>query len=102
VADRPPTTAISQRKLAINPNLTEGSKHEEHRPSRAGWHRCNRAWTFLMVPLGLLFDAMNWPLFHTFDLAHKSFFIAWPILAFFNLVLLRLLIRTWRLQRAEQ
>jgi membrane-bound ClpP family serine protease len=57
---------------------------------------------FLMVPLGLLFDAMNWPLFHTFDLAHKSFFIAWPILAFFNLVLLRLLIRTWRLQRAEQ
>jgi hypothetical protein len=55
-----------------------------------------------MVPLGLLFDAMNWPLFHTFDLAHKSFFIAWPILAFFNLVLLRLLIRTWRLQRAEQ
>ena len=57
---------------------------------------------FLMVPLGLLFDAMNWPLFHTFDLAHKSFFIAWPILAFFDFVLLRLLIRTWRLQRAEQ
>jgi hypothetical protein len=36
---------------------------------------------FLMVPLAMLFDAMNWPLFHSWGLAHGSFVIAWPLLA---------------------
>jgi hypothetical protein len=37
---------------------------------------------FLMFPLGKLFDAMDWPLFHTWGLAHGSFVLAWPLLAF--------------------
>ncbi len=37
---------------------------------------------FLMFPLGKLFDAMDWPLFHTWGLAHGSFLLAWPLLAF--------------------
>ena len=53
----------------------------------------------LMVPLGLMFDAMNWPLFHTWGLAHGSFIIAWPILACVSFGLLQLLIR--RLRRPE-
>jgi len=35
---------------------------------------------FLMFPLGMVFDAMNWPLFHSWGLAHGSFVLAWPIL----------------------
>jgi hypothetical protein len=34
----------------------------------------------LMIPLAMLFDAMNWPLFHSWGLAHGSFIIAWPLL----------------------
>jgi hypothetical protein len=34
----------------------------------------------LMIPLGMLFDAMNWPLFHSWGLAHGSFLLAWPAL----------------------
>jgi len=34
----------------------------------------------LMIPLAMLFDAMNWPLFHSWALAHGSFIFAWPIL----------------------
>ncbi|MBS1802195.1 MAG: hypothetical protein JST28_02450 [Acidobacteria bacterium] len=34
----------------------------------------------LMIPLSMLFDAMNWPLFHTWGLAHGSFILAWPML----------------------
>jgi len=56
---------------------------------------------FLMVPLGLLSDAMNWPLFHTWGLAHGSFIIAWPILAFLSFGLLQTLIGAWRRQRAS-
>lgn len=37
---------------------------------------------FPMVPLAMLFDAMNWPLFHSWGLAHGSFLIAWPVLTF--------------------
>jgi len=40
---------------------------------------------FLMVPLAMLFDAMNWPLFHTWGLAHGSFLIAWPVLTLASL-----------------
>jgi hypothetical protein len=43
----------------------------------------------LMVPLGMLFDAMDWPLFHTWGLAHGSFVIAWPMLACISFFLLR-------------
>jgi len=35
----------------------------------------------LMIPLGILFTAMNWPLFHTWGLVHGSFIFAWPWLA---------------------
>jgi len=55
---------------------------------------------FLMVPLGMLFDAMNWPLFHTWGLAHGSFIIAWPILACISFGFLQILIHAWRRQRA--
>jgi len=34
----------------------------------------------LMFPLGMLFDSMNWPLFHSWGLAHGSFILAWPLL----------------------
>jgi hypothetical protein len=30
----------------------------------------------LMFPLGLLFDDMKWPLFHSWGLAHGSFILA--------------------------
>ena len=46
----------------------------------------------LMWPLGLLFDGMNWPFFRTWALAHGSFVIAWPMLAFLSFGLLRSLI----------
>ena len=55
----------------------------------------------LMVPLGLLFDGMNWPLFHTWGLAHGSFIIAWPVLACVSFALLRILIRKLRGPRAS-
>jgi hypothetical protein len=35
---------------------------------------------FLMIPLGLLFDAMDWPVFHSWGLIHGSFILAWPLL----------------------
>jgi hypothetical protein len=34
----------------------------------------------LMFPLGMLFNDMNWPLFHSWALAHGSFILAWPLL----------------------
>jgi len=33
-----------------------------------------------MFPLGIVFDSMNWPLFHSWGLAHGSFILAWPLL----------------------
>jgi hypothetical protein len=35
---------------------------------------------FLMIPLSMIFDKMNWPLFHSWGLAHGSFLLAWPLL----------------------
>ena len=34
----------------------------------------------LMAPLGMLFDAMNWGVFHSWGLARGSFIVAWPLL----------------------
>jgi len=49
---------------------------------------------FLMWPLGLLFDKMNWAVFHSWGLAHGSFFIAWPLLAWAVYLVLTALFRT--------
>jgi hypothetical protein len=43
----------------------------------------------LMFPLGALFNAMNWPLFHGWALAHGSFVIAWPLLTVVGFLILR-------------
>jgi hypothetical protein len=46
----------------------------------------------LMSPLGLLFEQMHWPEFHSSGLMHGSFLIAWPALslvAFLVLCLIR-------------
>jgi hypothetical protein len=37
----------------------------------------------LMWPLGWLFGVMNWPVFHSWGLAHGSFVLAWPMLSAF-------------------
>jgi hypothetical protein len=42
----------------------------------------------LMAPLGALFNAMNWPLFHTWALAHGSFLFAWPLLTLISRIAL--------------
>jgi hypothetical protein len=34
----------------------------------------------LMLPLGMVFDDMKWPLFHGWGLAHGSFILAWLLL----------------------
>jgi hypothetical protein len=34
-----------------------------------------------LFPIGVLFDAMGWPLFHSWALAHGSFFVAIPVAA---------------------
>ena len=39
---------------------------------------------FLMIPLAMIFDAMDWPLFHGWGLAHGSFIIAWPLLTWIS------------------
>lgn len=44
---------------------------------------------FLMIPLAMLFNAMNWPLFHGWGLAHGSFILAWPLLTLLSFGLLR-------------
>lgn len=45
----------------------------------------------LMAPLATLFEAMNWPVFHRWGLAHGSFIIAWPVLTLIAYGLLALL-----------
>ena len=40
-----------------------------------------------LVPLGALFDRMNWPVFHGWGLIHGSFIIAWPLLTWLLLKL---------------
>ena len=44
---------------------------------------------FLMIPLAMLFDAMNWPLFHSWGLAHGSFIIAWPLLTLLSFAIVQ-------------
>src|SRR5262245_5736078 len=41
---------------------------------------------FLMWPLGGLFGAMHWPMFHGWALAHGAFVIAWPALTVVSFV----------------
>jgi hypothetical protein len=36
----------------------------------------------------MLFDAMNWPLFHTWGLAHGSFLFAWPLLTLTSFIVI--------------
>ena len=45
----------------------------------------------LMVPLGLLYDVMEWPTFHSRGLGRGSFFAAWPALFLAALGLLALI-----------
>jgi hypothetical protein len=47
---------------------------------------------FLMIPLAMLFDAMNWPLFHSWGLAHGSFIIAWPLLTLTSFAVIRVFV----------
>jgi uncharacterized membrane protein YoaT (DUF817 family) len=47
---------------------------------------------FLMIPLAIFFDAMNWPLFHSWGLAHGSFIIAWPLLTLISFAIIRVLV----------
>ena len=47
----------------------------------------------LMFPLGMLFDVMDWALFHSWGLVHGSFILAWPLLAVLSYGLIRLLRR---------
>lgn len=35
----------------------------------------------LLWPVGWLFGAMGWPMFHGWGLAHGSFVLAWPVLS---------------------
>ena len=49
---------------------------------------------FLLVfPLGLLFDKMNWPFFHSWGLAHGSFVLAWPMMTLLSFGVFRGILR---------
>jgi hypothetical protein len=45
---------------------------------------------FLMIALGALFDAMYWPLFNSWALAHVTFPLVWPA---FTIVVFLALVR---------
>lgn len=47
---------------------------------------------FLMAPLGIFFDKMDLPLFHTWGLAHGSFLLAWPMLTVLSFVTIKFLL----------
>lgn len=49
-----------------------------------------------LLPLGALFDTMNWPVFHTWGLGHGSFVIAAPAIGSVSYLLLG---RAFRLTR---
>lgn len=51
----------------------------------------------LMFPLAGIFNAMNWPIFHSWGIAHGSFVIAWPILTFLSFGILRVFGRLWEI-----
>jgi hypothetical protein len=49
-----------------------------------GWISVVISWIagfFLMIPLAIVFDAMSWPFFNGWALAHGSFILAWPLLS---------------------
>jgi hypothetical protein len=50
----------------------------------------------LMIPLGVLFAHMNWPVFHPWALAHGSFTVAWPLLSYVCFVALGFVGSRWR------
>jgi hypothetical protein len=35
-----------------------------------------------MFPIGTVFDQQNWPVFHSWGLAHGAFTIAWPLFSY--------------------
>ncbi len=43
-----------------------------------------------MWPLGALFEAMHWPVFHGWGLAHGAFVVAWPLLSILVFAIMRL------------
>lgn len=47
---------------------------------------------FLMIPLGLLFDALNLPVFNSWALFHVSFMFTWPTLSW---ICFRIVSRVW-------
>ena len=44
-----------------------------------------------MFPLGWVFGAMNWPVFHGWGLAHGAFIVAWPLLTLISWCLIRVM-----------
>jgi hypothetical protein len=42
-----------------------------------------------MIPLMAVFDAMDWPIFHSWGIWHDSIIVAWPALALVALGVLR-------------
>lgn len=49
-----------------------------------------------MWPLGALFSAMHWPVFHGWGLAHGAFIVAWPLLSILSFAVLQLASRHFR------
>jgi hypothetical protein len=47
-------------------------------------------------PLGALFEAMHWPVFHGWGLAHGAFIVAWPLLSILSFAGLRTASRYFR------
>ena len=43
----------------------------------------------LTVLLGILFDAMRWPIFHMWGLVHGSFILAWLLLTLISFGMIR-------------
>ena len=41
----------------------------------------------LLFPIAALFDSMNWPMFHSWGMAHGAFIFAWPLTTLIAFVL---------------
>ena len=39
----------------------------------------------LLFPIAVFFDSMNWPMFHSWGMAHGAFIFAWPITTLMSL-----------------
>lgn len=52
---------------------------------------------FLLTPLMGIFDAMHWPVFHSWGMWHGSIIIAWPALTLLSFCVLRVI--RWRVKR---